>query len=83
MVRKQFYLEGDQVKALKRKAGDIGVSEAEVIRRALDAALGRGSASTGLARSALEAFFANTENILSQQQEAPTRANNLTTETPP
>lgn len=72
MVRKQFYLEEDQNLALKRRAGELAVSEAEVIRRALDAALGRGSASTGLARSALEAFFANTENILSQQQEAPT-----------
>jgi len=71
MVRKQFYLEADQDQALKRRAGELGVPEAEVVRRALDAALGRSTAPTELARKALEAFFANTESMLSQQEVAP------------
>ena len=71
MIRKQLYLEEDQDQALQRKAGELGVSEAEVVRRALAAALGRGSAPTELARKALEAFFANTESMLSQVEEVP------------
>jgi len=39
MVRKQLYLEEQQDRALKRKAKGLGVSEAELVRRALDAAL--------------------------------------------
>ena len=39
MVRKQFYLAEAQDKALKRRAKALGVSEAEVVRRALDDAL--------------------------------------------
>lgn len=70
MIRKQLYLEEDQDQALKRKAGELGVSEAEVVRRALDAALGLGSAPTELARQALEAFFTNAENMLSQVKDA-------------
>lgn len=39
MVRKQLYLEEAQDRALKRRARELGVSEAEIVRRALDAAL--------------------------------------------
>lgn len=39
MVRKQLYLDEAQDKALKRRAKELGVSEAEVVRNALDAAL--------------------------------------------
>lgn len=46
MVRKQLYLTEAQDEALKRKAEEEGVSEAEVVRRALDQALsGRGNPS--------------------------------------
>jgi hypothetical protein len=37
MVRKQIYITGDQDEALKNRAEQLGVTEAEVIRRALDA----------------------------------------------
>lgn len=41
MVRKQLYIEESQDKALKRRAKKLGISEAEVVRKALDAALTR------------------------------------------
>ena len=39
MVRKQLYIEDEQELRLKRRAQELGVSEAEVVRRALDHAL--------------------------------------------
>lgn len=39
MVRKQLYIEEGQDRAIKRRAKTLGVSEAEVVRAALDAAL--------------------------------------------
>lgn len=39
MIRKQLYLEKTQDRALKRRAKELGVTEAEVVRRALDDAL--------------------------------------------
>lgn len=40
MVRKQLYLTEAQDAALKRRSADLGISEAEFVRRALDNALG-------------------------------------------
>ena len=40
MVRKQLYLDEAQEMALKQRAKELGVSEAEIVRRALDEALG-------------------------------------------
>jgi hypothetical protein len=37
MVRKQLYITRSQDRALKRRARELGVTEAEVIRRAIDA----------------------------------------------
>ncbi len=45
MVRKQLYLEESQDQALKHRAKELGISEAEVVRRALDQAFRRTSAS--------------------------------------
>ena len=42
MVRKQLYIEERQEQALKRRAKALGVSEADVVRQALDAMLGAG-----------------------------------------
>ncbi len=57
MIRKQLYLEEAQDKALKQRAKELGVSEAEVVRRALDEAL-HGERRTNLAaRQALESFL--------------------------
>lgn len=39
MVRKQLYLEEYQNKALKQRAKELNISEAELMRRALDDAL--------------------------------------------
>lgn len=39
VIRKQLYIEPYQEAALKRRARELGVSEAELVRRALDAAL--------------------------------------------
>ncbi len=36
MIRKQFYIEAEQDRLLKRLAGRLGVSEAELIRRGID-----------------------------------------------
>ena len=36
MIRKQIYIESAQDNILKRKAGILGLTEAEVIRRAID-----------------------------------------------
>jgi hypothetical protein len=38
-VRKQLYIEAEQEKALKRRAKALGITEAEIVRDALDAAL--------------------------------------------
>ena len=38
MIRKQLYITREQDHALKRQARALGVSEAELVRRALDAA---------------------------------------------
>ena len=43
MIRKQFYLHPVQDAALKRKAHSLGVSQAEVVRRAISAALSENS----------------------------------------
>lgn len=39
MVRKQLYLAEHQERALKRRAAETGLSEAELVRQALDAVL--------------------------------------------
>ena len=41
MVRKQVYIEPRQEVLLKRRARELGVSEAELIRRAIDQAVSR------------------------------------------
>src|SRR3989442_1469203 len=41
MVRKQFYIEPRQDRMLKRCARKTGVTEAAIVRRALDAEVGR------------------------------------------
>lgn len=39
MVRKQLYIEERQERALKRRAKALGISEADIVRQALDAVL--------------------------------------------
>lgn len=65
MVRKQLYLEETQDRALKTRARELGISEAELVRRALDAALrSQGSVHlTAPRRAALTQFLENAKRI--------------------
>lgn len=54
MVRKQVYLRRKQVQILQKRAKASGVSESELIRRAIDDALYGGNASSRPDPSALE-----------------------------
>lgn len=64
MVRKQLYLREDQDAALKRLARDRGVSEAQLVREAIDELV----ASSGSASSALEQFFAAAGKVSKRHQ---------------
>lgn len=55
MVRKQVYIEAVQEKSLKDMSRRLGLSEAELIRRALDDGLARGA----LRRNSLHPFEAD------------------------
>ena len=61
-VRKQLSVTPEQDRALKRRARELGVSEAELVRRALDAALA--AEPTGVAPgSPLDELLAHTRRI--------------------
>src|SRR5215207_4061001 len=67
MVRKQFYISEEHERALKARARELGVSEAELVRRMLDGLLldgegGRGLAGAGAAK-ALEDFLAEADRL--------------------
>jgi hypothetical protein len=61
MIRKQLYISDEHERALKAKAKELGVSEAELVRRLLDGLLLGGEGGSGLARvgavEALEGFL--------------------------
>lgn len=65
MIRKQLYLEEAQDQALKVRAKELGISEAELVRRALDAALHpKGSAQlTAPRRAALTQLVSNAKRF--------------------
>jgi len=42
LIRKQVYIKAHQNALLKKKAGELGVTEAELIRRAIEAQLSAG-----------------------------------------
>lgn len=66
MIRKQFYISDDHERALKAKARETGLSEAELIRGLLDRLLldseGGGKAPLGRAQAALD-FLEATDEI--------------------
>jgi len=67
MVRKQLYLTSEQDQRLKRRAAQLGMSEAELVRRALDAALASDTeplAVQNTRKAALEEFFAGADAIV-------------------
>ncbi|MGH3145411.1 MAG: hypothetical protein ACRDTR_06370 [Rubrobacter sp.] len=51
MVRKQLYISDEHERALKARARELGVSEAELVRRMLDGLLLDAEGGTGLARA--------------------------------
>jgi hypothetical protein len=61
MVRKQLYISDEHERALKARARELGVSEAELVRRMLDRLLLDGEEGSGLsgagAAEALEGFL--------------------------
>jgi hypothetical protein len=62
MIRKQLYLEETQDRALKRRAKELGVTEAEVVRRALDDAL-KPASQTRENNKALDELFAEADTV--------------------
>lgn len=69
MVRKQLYISDEQERALKAKARELGVSEAELVRRMLDGLLlgGEGGRTLAGARAteALDGFLEGAERLSS------------------
>ena len=67
VVRKQLYISDEHERALKARARELGVSEAELVRRMLDGLLldeegGRGLAGAG-AGDALESFLEEADRL--------------------
>ena len=65
MIRKQLYLEASQDRALKRRAKALGVSQAELLRRALDAALALEAKPKTAQDSLLADLFAEADTMAS------------------
>jgi hypothetical protein len=67
MVRKQLYISDEHERALKARARELGVSEAELVRRMLDGLLldregGRGLAGASAAET-LEGFLEEADQL--------------------
>ena len=67
MVRKQFYLSDEHERALKVRARELGISEAELVRRMLNSLLLGGAGRSGLAGAgaaeALEEFLEEADRL--------------------
>ena len=65
MIRKQLYLEEAQNRALKVRARELGISEAELVRRALDTALHARDSAQRIAprRAALTQLVSNARRL--------------------
>jgi hypothetical protein len=67
VVRKQLYMTDEHERALKARARELGVSEAELVRRMLDGLLLDGEAGRGLAGTvaaeALEGFLEDADRL--------------------
>lgn len=63
MVRKQLHITEEQDRNLKRRARDLGVSEAEVVRHALDDVLLKQPGKAGYGRDILDRLLAHTRHL--------------------
>lgn len=63
MIRKQLYITEAQEEALKSRARSLGISEAELARRALDAFLAESSSASSQRRPALERLLKRTRTL--------------------
>ena len=63
MIRKQLYIEEYQEKALKRKAKELGISEAELMRQALDNVLRDADVKRPATTRALDELFTIADDI--------------------
>ncbi len=67
VVRKQLYISDEHERALKARAREFGVSEAELVRRMLDGLLLDGEGGSGLAGAsaaeALEGFLEDADRL--------------------
>jgi hypothetical protein len=67
MIRKQLYISDEHERALKARARELGVSEAELVRRMLDGLLLDGESRGGLAGTsaaeALEGFLEEADRL--------------------
>lgn len=70
MIRKQLYLGEAQDQALKARSRKLGISEAEFVRRALDAALFPSGGASSARQRALEQLL-STARALSQTHHFP------------
>ena len=68
MIRKQLYITEAQEEALKERARSLGISEAELTRRALDAFLAESSSKPPRRRSALERLLEHTRDLAEQHR---------------
>lgn len=68
MIRKQLYIEAEQEKALKRQAKALGVSEAELMRQALDSILKPAVQERPKTSAALEQLFNVADELTSSYQ---------------
>jgi hypothetical protein len=67
VVRKQLYISEEHERAMKARARELGVSEAELVRRMLDGLLLEGEGQRGLAGAsaaeALEGFLVEADRL--------------------
>ena len=67
MIRKQLYISEEHERALKARARELGVSEAELVRRMLDGLLldgeGGGGLAGAVAAEALEGFLKEADQL--------------------
>lgn len=63
MVRKQLYITEGQEDVLKDRARELGISEAELVRRALGSFLSKGSSTASRRPDALETLLERTRTL--------------------